>query len=140
MTVSVQRLTGHDAYDLIFPDHLAKLSVVDQETMHKSMCNSSRVWLGCDDGMVVCVWGLVPPTLLSDKAYLWLYTTEHLRDHVFHLVRHSQRMVEEMLKEFPTLVGHCALASPKSIRWLKWLGAQFGDTHGQFISFTIRAK
>jgi hypothetical protein len=140
MTIDIQRLSGHEAYDLIYPAHLAMLPVSDQQVMHQSMANSTRVWLGWDDEKIICVWGLVPPTLLSDRAYLWLYTTQHLTSHVFHLVRHSQRMVQQMLKEFPELAGHCAIDQPKSIRWLKWLGAKFGDPQGPFLPFTIKAQ
>lgn len=140
MTVDIQRLAGTDAYNLIFPQYLAKMDGVDQLSMYQAMSNSSRVWIGIDGAQVFCVWGLVPPSLLSDRAYLWLYTTEHLHSHIFALVRHSQRMVEQMLQHYPTLVGHCKLDQPKSIRWLRWLGAEFSDPQGQFIPFTIKAK
>ena len=140
MTVSIQRLTGNDAYDLIFPDYLAKLSITDQITMHQAMVHSSRVWLGYAEGQVQCLWGIVSPTLLSDRAYLWLYTTPHLTHHVFLLVRHSQRVVQEMLKDFPTITGHCEVRATKSIRWLRWLGATFGEPQGRLVPFIIRAK
>ena len=140
MTVSIQRLTGNDAYDLIFPDYLAKLSLTDQITMHQAMIHSSRVWLGYAEGQVQCLWGIVSPTLLSDRAYLWLYTTEHLHNHVFLLVRHSQRVVQDILKDFPTIAGHCEVHATKSIRWLRWLGATFGEPQGRLVPFIIRAK
>ena len=140
MTVDIQRLTGFDAYDLMFPDYLATLSGGDQLAMYQAMTNSSMVWMGMEGNEILCAWGLIPPTLLSTQAYLWLYTTEHLRGHQFILVRKSQRLVESMLQDFPILVGHCKVENPKAIRWLRWLGAQFGEPQGQFIPFTIRAK
>jgi hypothetical protein len=140
MTVHITRLPGDEAYDLIFPSCFAKLPEMDQETMQRSMRNSSRVWLGMDGGQVVAVWGLVPPSLLSDRAYLWLYTTEALHRHIFLLIRHSQRAVAEMLKDYPRIVGHCRVGQDKSIRWLRWLGAEFGEPIGHFVPFTIRAK
>ena len=140
MSASVQRLPSADAYDLIYPDYLAKLPKTDQETMHRSMCNSSRVYIGCADGHIACVWGLIPPTLLSDRAYLWLFTTKHLDQHVFLLVRHSQRMIQFMLEEFPIIVGHCQINNHKAIRWLRWLGADFGEASAGFVPFVIKAK
>ena len=142
MTVAIHRLSGHDAYDLIYPDCLAKLPEIERQIMHRSMHNSTRVWIGCHNNKVACFWGLVPPTLLSDRAYLWLYTTPDLDAHIFLLVRHSQRMVEQMLEEFPIIVGHCGINDRKAIRWLKWLGAQFGDPpeFGAFIPFIIKAN
>ena len=140
MTAAIARLSGAEAYDLIYPQYLATLPELDQETMKRSMANSSRVWVGYDGGKVLCCWGLIAPTLLSDRAYLWLYTTDHMKEYVFTFVRQSQRAVSEMLEEFPIIVGHCAITSPKSMRWLRWLGAKFGDPQGPVIPFTIEAK
>ena len=140
MTVAISRLSGHEAYTLIYPDYLAMLPDIQQETMHRSMANSSRVQIYHDDGKVLCFWGLIPPTLLSDQAYLWLYTTEHMQGHIFSLVRHSQRAVEEMLKDYPIIVGHGVIGNDRSLRWLRWLGAQFGEPQGQLLPFEIRAE
>ncbi len=140
MTAAIARLSGTEAYDLIFPQYLATLPVLDQETMKRSMANSSRVWIGYDEGKVLCCWGLISPTLLSDRAYLWLYTTDHMHEYVFTFVRQSQRAVAAMLEEFPIIVGHAAVGATKSIRWLRWLGAVFGEPQGPVIPFEIRAK
>jgi hypothetical protein len=140
MTASIVRLSGADAYDLIYPSHLAKLSELNQETMHRAMMNSSRVWIGYIDDIAVATWGLIPPSFLSDTAYLWLYTDENIQPHQFVFIRNSQRAVAEMLSEFPTIVGHAEACASKSRRWLRWLGAEFGDPQGPLIPFTIRAK
>lgn len=138
---SIIRITGSEAYDLIYEEHLATLSVINQETMQRAMANSSRVWLGEDEGRVIAVWGLIPPTLMSDIAYLWLFTTKNLTRHTFIFIRHSQRAVQEMLEDFPVIVGHAELTNRKSIQWLKWLGAEFGDpVSDRAIPFTITAK
>lgn len=138
---SIIRITGSEAYDLIYEEHLSMLSTINQETMQRAMMNSSRVWLGEDEGRVIAVWGLIPPTLMSDIAYLWLFTTKNLTRHTFIFIRHSQRAVQAMLEEFPTIVGHAELTNRKSIQWLKWLGAEFGDpVSDRAVPFTIKAK
>ena len=63
-----------------------------------------------------------------------------MKEYVFTFVRQSQRIVAEILEDFPNIVGHCSLASPKSMRWLRWLGAEFGDPQGPVIPFIIKAK
>jgi hypothetical protein len=68
MTASIIRLDGQEAYDLLSPEHLAMLPDIEQETMHRAIMNSSRVWMGMDDAKILAVWGLIPPTLLSDTA------------------------------------------------------------------------
>jgi hypothetical protein len=109
--------------------------------MERAMSNSSRVWIGADDDKIIAVWGLIPPTLMSDVAYLWLFTTEHLNAHTFTFARHSRRAIAMALDEFPIIVGHCKVGASHSIRWLRWLGAEFGEPiHGKAIPFTIKAK
>lgn len=106
----------------------------------KGASSTSAVWQGYVDGALVCVWGLMPPTLLSDRAYLWLWTCEKLKGHEFTFIRHSQIAVEEMLKLYPFVYGHTDVTQKRSIRWLQWLGAEFGPPCGGYAQFWIRAK
>ena len=140
MKAAIQRLSGPEAYDLIYPRCLATLSELNQETMQRSMNNSSHVWIGYSGTDILAFWGLIPPTLLSDRAYLWLYTTEHMRGHQFMFIRWSQRAVQEMLRQYPLIVGHAQLGAAKSIRWLRWLHAEFSEPQGQLLPFVIKAS
>ena len=101
---------------------------------------TTQMWAGFANKHLVCVWGLIPPTLLSDQAYLWLYTTDAVKDHEFIFVRQSQIAVKEMLKMYPVIVGHVEVGMDRSVRWIKWLGAVFGDPQGKLIPFTIRSE
>lgn len=138
MTANILRTTGAEAYDLIYQEHLSMLPDNDQEIMHRHMMNSSRVWIGSEDAKILCFLGIIPPTLLSDRAYLWLYTTEHLHEHVFIFVRHSQKVIAEVLEEFPLIVGHCAVGNRRAHRWLEWLGAKFLPAQDLLLPFEIR--
>lgn len=102
---------------------------------------SAEVWSGFVDERLICCWGLIPPTLLSNQAYLWMHSTPAIRDHQFILVRHSQRIVEKMLLRYDRIIGDCRVGANDSIRWLKWLGADFyGPTDRDYRSFIIRRK
>ena len=140
MTTKLLRLRGYDAYGLIYPSYLSVLPEYDQAILYRFMLDSMWVWIGKRDEEILCFMGLIPPTLLSDRAYLWLQTTPAMPDHVFVFVRHSQLVLAEMLKEFPMIVGHCEASQTKSIRWLRWLGATFGTPIGRAVPFEIRAK
>ena len=140
MSTEIHRLSHSDAWELIYPDHISCLTSIEQETMQRAMSNSSRIWVGEIDARIVAVWGLIPPTLMSDTAYLWLFTTPHFTEHTFLFIRHSQRAVQQMLAEFPTIVGHGKVGASRSLRWLRWLGAEFSAPQGQFLPFTIRAS
>ena len=141
MTAEIFRTGAAEAWDLIFTEHLATLPTLDQESMHRAMHNSTRLWVGMEGRDVLAVWGLIPPTLLSDSAYLWLFTTAALKSHVFLFVRHSRRQIELMLQEYPTLEGHTAIDNRRAQQWLRWLGAEFGPPiHGSVLPFTIRSE
>ncbi len=101
---------------------------------------SAELWHGTIDGQTACVWGLIPPSLLSTQAYLWLHTTELVNGHQFIFVRYSQRMVEILLNEYDSIIGHVRVDSPRSIRWLKWLGADIGEPTGAALPFSIKKK
>jgi hypothetical protein len=116
------------------------LSGPDSVIMNTCIAMSSDVWTGLVDGKVACMWGVAPPSLLSFKAYLWLYTTDVLKEHQFVFVRHSQVEIKRLLEEYDLIVGHCVLGATQSMRWLKWLGATFGEPERGLIPFQIRKK
>ena len=100
---------------------------------------SESVWEARIDGELACIWGLIPPTLMSTQAYLWLHTTEVAEEHTFLLVRYSQLWIRHMLETFPTIVGHVARDAERSQRWLRWLGAKLGKPDDKLIPFKIEA-
>src|SRR2546423_1138059 len=102
--------------------------------------SSSDIWYADLDGEIACIWGLIPPTLLSQTAYIWLFDTDLCAQHTFMLVRQSQIMMAQMLERYPIITGHCRIGRDRSIAWLKWLGAEFGLPQGAAIPFTIRKK
>ena len=140
MTASITRLDGQDAYDLLYAEYLAKLSPIEQETMQRTIMNSSKLWAGKVDDKLLAIWGLVAPTLMSDRAYLWLFTTEHLPSHKMTFLRHSRAMVRSMLEDYSTIVGHCLTSASRSQQWLRWLGAEFDEPNDKAVSFTIKAQ
>lgn len=142
--ITTMKLNGVAAHDLIYPEHLAKLPETAQENMQRTMRNSSHVWLASQGTDLIAVYGLIAPTLLSDRAYLWLYTTKHMPTCSRSFIRQSQRAMQEMLQLYPTIVGHGVVGSTHSLRWLRWLGAEFADPDPDFmiqlLPFTIKSK
>lgn len=139
MTAIIQRISGPELYSLISFEEIGIVEEKDRLIMDQYLQKSSVVWLGSHEGKILGFWGLVAPTLISDCAYLWLYTTPSLVEHSFVFIRHSQKVIEESLKHYPIIVGHCVKGQAKSIRWLKWLGAKFGKVENGLIPFEIRA-
>lgn len=101
---------------------------------------SEERFIGTVDDVLACMWGLVPPTLMSDHAYLWLYHNDLVNEHKFSFVRHSQVQIQRMLNLYPLIIGHCQCSNHTGRRWLQWLGAEFYHQNGSFASFEIKAR
>ena len=140
MKVAVEQLTKPEISKLVADSIAMGLSPGAIALFNTCIMRSTSMWVGFIEEKLACVYGLVPPTLLSEQAYLWLHTTEALVGHEFLFVRRSQIAVAEMLAVHPVIVGHAELHNSRGIRWIKWLGGVFGDPDGRLIPFTIRGK
>lgn len=139
MTASIRRIHGDELIRLISPEIVGTITAESQEIMKDALWRSDMVWLGEDDGVPLGYWGIVLPSLLSDRAYLWLYALPALKEHRFVFVRQSQIVVKELLKDYPVVFGHCIRGEHKARRWLTWLGATFYEPEGRLVPFEIRA-
>lgn len=134
--VYVDYVTSACARDLILQ---MNGGVIDHDILQACTPVGSDLWVGYVDGNPVCAWGLVPPSILSDRAYLWLYASERVDEHKFLFVRYSQRVMEHLKGLYPVLYGTCDLGNARAIRWLQWLGARFDPPSGGKAMFHIGA-
>jgi hypothetical protein len=137
--ISIEKSRALDVREVIRKSTVADMPGAEG-ILRDWLYRSTEVRFGMVDGEIACVWGLCPPTLLSESAYLWLLTTPLVDEHKFLLVRHSQRYVEEALRVYPSIIGNVAIHNTSAIRWLKWLGASFVEDIEGWLAFTIRKK
>ena len=137
--IAIRKNEAIDIRDVIDRSPAANIPGAE-EMLRDCMYRSVETRMGFVDGEVACMWGLIPPTILSDTAWLWLITTNLSDRHKFLLIRYSQRYIEEALKEYPNIIGDTAIYNRPAQRWLKWLGAEFGEPNGSRLPFVIRAK
>ena len=138
--VVIESLEGKQISKLISfaTDFILSPSAV--EILEFCQAMSAECWSGYIDEDLICCWGLIPPSILSNQAYLWMHSTEAVREHRFLLVRHSQKVIGKALERYSTIIGHCDINAQDSMRWLKWLGAEFSPPDGPFRAFVIRSK
>lgn len=105
-----------------------------------SLVGTDRVWVGYNDDKLVCVWGAKLGSIANPSAYIWLYTLPEVEDCKFVFVRQSQIVRDQLLVDFPAIHGHCHKDAERSIRWMKLLGATFGEPDGDLIPFQIVRK
>lgn len=139
MRVTITSRTNYSLRDILERSKNAKIPGAE-EILRECLYRSREVRFGLVDGDLACMWGLIPPTILSSTAWLWLVTTEIVAENKFLFIRHSQRWIEEALKIYPEIIGDCLLSNASAQRWLRWLGAEFHQPVGNRWPFTIRAK
>jgi hypothetical protein len=137
MTAQVLHTSREEARNLLYRTEYARFTQDQIRIFETCLNRSALTWIGFIDGEFVCVYGLCPPTLASDGAYLWLHVTPKLVGQEFTFIRQSQIVVREMLDVYPRIYGRCDKTATQSIRWLKFLGAQFVETAEEFIPFVI---
>lgn len=106
------------------------------ETLDPAIRMSTDKWGAWDGDEWIIAWGLVPQSLLSDRAYLWsLGRPDMLRRHRRALLQISRRVVGDFLTRYPVLFG----TSARTTRFLDHLGAVWGETDAAgFTYFEIR--
>ncbi len=140
MTAYIQKAPREDISSLISSHSAPNVSKVELRILERYVLVSQSVWY-CDiNGKFLGIWGVIPPTLMSDQAYLWFHNNEAIDNHEFIYIRHSQVAIAEILQEWKMIIGHTSADATKSIRWLKWLGAEFYAPEGKLIPFSIRRK
>ena len=112
-----------------------------REALRTHILMSEDSWVAKLDGQVVVCWGVIPPSILSSMAYVWVVASNDIGKHPhvkFLFIRYSQRILEIMLQKYESLYGFCFPHESESIKWLRHLGAKFEDPHGGKILFRIR--
>ncbi len=140
MTVQINRAPRAEITELISSHIAPNLDAVELRRFKQFILVSQAVWHCEIAGEFIGMWGTIPPTLLSDYAYMWVYTNEKVKNHEFVFIRHSQIAIAQVLEEWREVHGHAEASASKSIRWLKWLGAEFLEPEGKLIPFIIRRK
>lgn len=130
-TVNIEEVLSHTTYA---GSEFAKAE------MRACLRRSSHHWVGSVDGEVGCVFGVITGSIFSEVAYIWLLTTDVADKHKFTLIRQSQIWIKVLLEQYRALSGHCLLTETQSIKWMKLLGAEFGEYSGTTIPFWIRRK
>lgn len=119
------------------------LDARQQKIMDDCLRESFDIWTGLYDDVVGCVYGVIHPTMLSNRAYFWLFTNDKMvLEHQFTFIRGSQIVIQELLTRYDSIHGEVETKYPRAKRWLGWLGAKF--THREELNaplqFEIRRK
>lgn len=131
---AIIEVSKEEVFDLI----KAGIDPVDFGHYDKYIRIATKLWAGYINEQLVCAWGLIPISLISNNGYLWLHATEAIKGNEFLFIRQSKIVVEDLLKQWPALCGHTLIGQDRSIKWLRMLGAEFDNPVGKLLPFVIR--
>ncbi len=97
------------------------LGEAEREVMLQAARVSRPLFAGMYIDSLLCFVGLIPPTLMSDNAYIWCYVTREVAKHRVAFARHAKRLIAELRQTYPVIYGHCF--DERSCAWLESLGA-----------------
>ena len=79
-------------------------------------------------GFPVAMFGIMADNLAGETAVLWMLSTDGINGIGRIFVRHSKEFIKDMFKFYPVLYGYVDLRNTVSIKFLTFLGADWGDT------------
>lgn len=108
------------------------------ELFRNRVHSTEHVFVGYIKGDIACIYGLHPPTILSNRAHIWLITTDTVEDNKFIFIRHSQLVIEFALKAYTDIYGETHVKDKGAFRWIRWLGGVYAKGPiGMFVPFHI---
>ena len=92
------------------------------------------------DGLY-CSFGVTPCIVAENVGIVWLLGTRRLATAKKYFTKNSQKWVDEMMKDFDYLTNVVMKTNTLSMRWLKWLGADFTNSiYDGYMSFKLERK
>ena len=79
------------------------------------------------DGVPVCVFGIVPYSVLSGAGIPWMVGTPGIDRHAVGFIRRCRMDLARFFGEWDKLFNVVDARNTKAIRWLKWLGFSVSD-------------
>ena len=98
-----------------------------------------------DTGKLIAVWGL--QILMGEKKttfIIWALGTDYLNHYAKSFVREASAIINRWVDLYGCLQNSVACFNKKSIRWLKWMGAEFSEPHRigntDYVDFKIKKR
>lgn len=80
-----------------------------------------------DTQLVFCIWGIEKGDESFSKV-IWMLCTEMVEVHPISFLRYCKKYLENLQNVYPLLWNYVWLGNELHVKWLKWMGATFGET------------
>jgi len=108
--------------DEVWASHRYKPERALKESLEKSIFALTIV-----NGNPIGMFGIVPQSILGNKASIWFLSSEDLYKIQKRFLRHSKAFIKLMLEYYPYLYNYVDCRNKKTIKWLKYCGAKFSQ-------------
>ena len=100
-----------------------------EQSLFYSFSNSIFCFSIIVDGECLGMGGILrPKDLMTDRAALWFLTSQKLDKVERSFLRQCRDFMRTMLDYYPILYNYVDVRNKPAIAWLKWIGAEFGET------------
>lgn len=113
---------------------LVGLTSQDSKTMKEFFNQSEEISAGRINGELICLWGMIPASLLSDKAYIWSYAFPAVARHPKTFLKVAKGIIAQYLKAYPILICHCA----QKVTFVKHIGGELVHDFGPYSTYIIK--
>lgn len=107
-----------------------------------SIRKSSHCWTVMIDGKPAAIWGVADLNVLGGVVAVWLLGTDAIERHPGAFARRSVAFKDQLFTRYKIMRNVVDARNLVSIRWLKWLGAEFSDAFDirghAFMLFELR--
>lgn len=103
----------------------AKLGMSAREAAEGSLKAGGEAWTAFYKGKAVCIFGVVPDSLLGPRANLWLLGSERLEKCKVSYFKTCKAAVRALLEKYPVLWNAVDPEYERAHKWLSRLGARW---------------
>lgn len=93
-----------------------------EQSLRYGLEHSSHAWTGLIDCEPVCMFGVVPASLLGGSGVPWLIGTDALVAQQILFLRHCRPHLARMQRLYQHLQNFVAADNTAAVRWLEWMG------------------
>lgn len=93
-----------------------------REALAHGLQHSSHAWTALVNFEPVCMYGVVPQSLLGGAGVIWLIGAESLPQVQLGFLRRCRPQLQRMRSVYAHLYNHVAADNVFAVRWLKWMG------------------
>jgi hypothetical protein len=101
----------------------------DHHTPEKALWDSYHLstekMVAVFNGELVAMFGIVPVSLLDNKAVVWMLTTNAIEKMPLRFLKLSKKFIGLLRERYSMLFNFVDARHKKSIDWLNWCGASF---------------